>query len=88
MTACNINTNTPCNIKIGGEPYNIEIYDEYPSFLSILGYEKEKKTKVSLKSGTILVVDGYTFHKLQGCSGKGKFNFIQVILSDHEDNTL
>lgn len=77
---CIIITQKDENLKYG----DMEIYEEYPGFLSIFGYETEK-TLLSLKTGTILVVDGYTFHKLQGCSGKGKFNFIEVILSDCEE---
>lgn len=78
---CIIVTKKDENLKYG----DMEIYEEYPSFLSIFGYEKEKKTKVSLKSGSVLVVDGSTLHKLQGCSGSGYFNFIQVILCNNNE---
>jgi hypothetical protein len=77
---CIIITQKNDNLKYG----DMEIYEEYPSFLSIFGYEKEKKKNIYLKNGTVLVVDGRTLHKLQGCSGSGNFNFIQVVLYEDE----
>jgi hypothetical protein len=69
---------------------DMEIYQEYPNLKSIFGYyeyndEYENKNKISLKNGTVLVIDGNTLHKLQGCSGIGNFNFIQVVLYEDED---
>lgn len=81
---CIIITQKDNNLKYG----DMEIHEEDPSLLSIFGYNEyeyeKKKNKISLNNGTVLLMDGHTLHKLQGCSGLGKFNFIQVVL--YEDN--
>jgi hypothetical protein len=64
---------------------DMEVYKSRSnSFLSLFGYEDEKDDKniYELKTGTVLVFDGNTQHKLKTFNGDGCFNFIIVTLRD------
>lgn len=76
VNVCYLITRKDDNLKGG----NMYLYKEYPSFLEILGYEKEENLEVKLKNGSVFLISGDTYHKLSGCSGSGVFSFIRVIL--------
>lgn len=64
---------------------NMEVYKTRSNiFLTLIGYEEEKDAKkvYELKTGTVLVFDGNTQHKLKSFKGNGYFNFIIVTLRD------
>jgi len=66
---------------------NMTVYEnyEYPSFLQLIGYEKqEDKEKVILNEGSVFITKGNTYDKLQGCSGHGYFNYIKVVLYEKQ----
>jgi len=74
---CIIITEKGDNLKQG----DMEVYTKYPnSFLTIIGYDKEETDVYELQTGTVMVFNGDTFHKLQSFSGNGRFNFIIVTM--------
>jgi hypothetical protein len=76
---CIIVTKKGENLKDG----NMEVYKKNPNtFLNLFGYEEEDKDVYKLKTGTVLVFNGDTLHKLQSFKGNGSFNYIMVILRD------
>ncbi len=72
---CLLFTRKDENLKYG----NINIYEDYPSFMESIGYEKQKKGTINTNTGSVIVLSGETLHKLQGCSGNGTLNYIQVV---------
>jgi len=74
VNVCFIITKKSDNLKGG----NIDVYNTYPSFLQMIGYEKEDKNEVCLSEGDVFVMSGDTPYKIKGCSGSGHFNFIIV----------
>lgn len=76
VNVCYIVTRKDENLK-GGKMY---VYEEYPSFLQTIGYEKEEKLEVKLEPGSVFLISGDTYYKLGGCSGSGVFSFIRVTL--------
>ena len=76
---CIIVTKKEENLKDG----NMEVYKKNPNtFLNLIGYEEEDKDVYELKTGTVLVFNGDTLHKLQSFKGTGSFNYIMVTLRD------
>lgn len=76
VNVCYIVTRKDENLKGG----NIHLYEEYPSFLQVIGYEKENFLEIKLKKGCAYIFSGDAYTKLQGCSGSGVFSFIRVTL--------
>ena len=76
VNVCFLITNKDDKLKEG----NIDLYESYPSFMQILGYEKEKKTEIFLQTGSVFLMSGNKYYKLNGCSGYGDFNIIRVTL--------
>lgn len=76
VNVCYLVTRKDTNLKRG----NMYVYEEYPSFMQMMGCEKEKNTEVKLETGSLFLAGGDIYHKLDGCSGSGIFNIIRVVL--------
>jgi len=76
VNVCYIITQKDTNLKGG----NISLYEDYPSFLQVFGYEKEEKEEVKLEKGSVFLFPGDAYTKLEGCSGSGIFSFISIVL--------
>ena len=76
VNVCYLVTQKDQNIKGG----NMDVYNEYPSFLQLIGYKKEEKETVNLNKGTVFITKGEVYDKLQECSGNGHLNMIKVVL--------
>jgi hypothetical protein len=71
---CYIITKKDERLKCG----NMMIYKEY-TFWNMIGYNDVETQKIPLKSGSVLIIKGDIYHKLNGCYGFGELNIIRIV---------
>lgn len=74
VQVCYIVTNKDDRLRGG----NMTIYKEY-TFWNMIGYTDVISQEIPLHSGSVLIMTGDTYHRLNGCSGFGELNVIRIV---------
>lgn len=64
---------------------NAYIYEEYPTLLSSMGFEDEKKEKIEVEEGTLLILPSNVIHAIEDCAGVGQFDYVFIAFKECEN---